>query len=116
MNHTDQSLADLLSLTCTVDDLGIVRYHNSEGKLHRIHGPAVVHPGGVEFWFADGQLHRDGGPAEVHPGGIEYWYHRGDRHRTDGPAVVFSDGGMCWWLWGRQYTFAEWTRLVSDDT
>lgn len=101
---TDDILAELLTLTLTrTDTVGGVEYTNSEGQLHRIHGPAVIYPNGLGGWYYHGRLHRENGPAITHPDGSEDWYHHGRRHRSDGPAEIWADGTQCWWLHGRRH-------------
>lgn len=71
---SDESLVELLTLNREVDSMGTIIYRNSEGKPHRIHGPAVLCPDGTEFWYQNGQLHREDGPALVDPRGEKHWY------------------------------------------
>ncbi len=84
---TDTQLAELLTLRCEVDQLGTIRYFNSEGLLHRQHGPAQM---GIshEGWFCDGKLHRVGGPAYTYTekyGGrtVSAWYTHGQHQRSE---------------------------------
>ena len=114
MNHTDESVAELLTLTREVDDWGTIRYRNSAGQLHRIHGPAMTLPDGSEIWFQTSRLHREGGPADTWPDGTEYWYLDGMRHRVGGPAVIYQDGDCQWWLNGQQLTEYEWRDQVAE--
>ena len=112
---TDDILAELLTLTLTrTDTVGGVEYTNSEGQLHRIHGPAVIYPNGLGGWYYHGRLHRENGPAITSPDGFEGWYHHGLRHRTDGPAVIRSDGQQQWCLDGHHVTQDEWRNKVRD--
>ena len=113
-NETDDALAEILTLTREVDDWGTIRYRNSAGQLHRIHGPAMTLPDGSEIWLHTSRLHREGGPADTWPDGSEYWYHLGDRHRVDGPAVIYPDGDCQWWLNGQQLTEYEWRDQVAE--
>ena len=103
LDESDESLAELLTLTREVDADGTIRYLNSAGQRHRRHGPAVILPNGTEYWCQHGDRHRVDGPAVIYPDGTEYWYQHGDRHRTDGPAAIYSDGSEIWyehgWLW-----------------
>lgn len=60
----------------------IVEYRNSEGKRHRLDGPAYI------------------------SGNYQEWYKNGKLHREDGPAVI--DGKyLTWYVDGVQYTEAE---------
>ena len=59
LDESDESLAELLTLTCVVDELGAIstiRYLNSEGQLHRVHGPAVIYNDGRKRWFQMGEI------------------------------------------------------------
>ena len=94
---TDQELAEILTLTCEVDGLGNIKYRNSAGKKHRIHGPAVILSDGGESWWLDGMRHRVGGPADTWADGTQLWYQCGQMHRTDGPAAIHADGTKWWY-------------------
>ena len=87
----DDILAELLTLTVTTDVRGYTSYTNQDGKLHRIHGPAVTRPNGTRVWYQNGQL-----------------------HRTDGPAVVFSHGERQYWINGRGFTENEFRRYQKS--
>ena len=87
MNHTDESVAELLTLTREVDDWGTIRYRNSAGQLHRIHGPAMTLPDGSEIWFQTSRLHREGGPAEICGDGTQRWWLHGQPVDPDDPSV-----------------------------
>ena len=89
-SESDEILAELLTLTCVVDELGTIRYLNSEGQLHRVHGPAVIYKDGAEYWFQDGL-----------------------RHSTYGPAVIYADGISFWYLHGDSMSEPEWKRAVA---
>ena len=71
---TDEALAELLTLTRTVDERGTITYRDSAGRVHRTHGPAVIHADGTQIWFRDGLLHRSDGPAVVRISGECYWW------------------------------------------
>jgi hypothetical protein len=90
----------------------------SEGRLHRVDGPALIHANGTSYWYRHGRKHRDDGPAVEYPSGqkewyrdgmlyhletpdhAHCWYQDGRRHRVDGPAVVRPDGERRWFLNG----------------
>ncbi len=84
---TDEQLAELLTLTQSVDEVGTIRYRNSEAELHRLHGPAVIYTDGSQRWYYNGVRHRSDGPAMTWPDGSKSWYQNGLLHRTDGPAI-----------------------------
>ena len=75
-NPSDEILAELLTLTCVVDELGTIRYLNSEGQLHRVHGPAVIYKDGRKRWFQMGEIEIRG-PAAIYSDGTEIWYENG---------------------------------------
>jgi hypothetical protein len=86
-----------------VDDLGIVRWYNSEWELHREDGPAVEFSNGTKHWFINGKEHRVDGPAVEcygENGGNKYWYIDGRLHRLDGPAIECEDGNEYWYIDG----------------
>ena len=66
-------LAEILSLTITVTNDG-TQYRNSDGQLHRVHGPAVISSRGGEGWYQNGKRHRIDGPAVIYPSGDQYWF------------------------------------------
>ena len=76
---SDQSLAELLTLTVEVDEYATC-YRNHLGQLHRIHGPAVIWRDGSKHWYIMGKRHRDDGPAVVNRDGTEYWYQHNVRY------------------------------------
>ena len=80
----------------TVYNDGTKEWRNDQNCLHRIGGPAIISPSGVEEWWFDGALHRDDGPAVTRDDGSEAWYRNGLRHREDGPATVFPNGSHGW--------------------
>jgi hypothetical protein len=82
---------------CEVDDLGITRYYDNDGRLHRDSGPAVIHPDGTHSWYRHGVRHRDDGPAVTWADGGEYWISNGKLQRLDGPAITRADGVARWY-------------------
>ena len=90
LDESDESLAELLTLTCVVDEIGTKRYRNSHGNLHRSHGAAVIYTDGAEYWYQDGL-----------------------RHSTYGPAVIYADGISFWYLHGDSMSEPEWKRAVA---
>jgi len=69
----------------TIDGIGIKRWRNKNGELHRVGGPAVEHGGG------DGKI----------------WYQNGERHRIDGPAFEYIDGSKLWYIRDRPFETKE---------
>ena len=87
---SEAAVFEILQLHLKVDDAGTRRYFNSEGQLHRVHGPAV------EFLSGD-----------------RWWYQNGKLHRTDGPAVVGSYGHIEWYINGEELTEAEFNQRAK---
>ena len=73
----------------------------SNGKLHRLDGPAIERPGGKEWWV-DGKRHRLNGPAREWESGFKSWWVNGKLHRLDGPAAEYSDGSKAWYVDGQE--------------
>ena len=106
MNESNDAVAELLTLTLTVDQWGDRIYRNSVGLLHRIHGPALECANGAKYWYLNGQLHRTTGPAVEWANGGYDWYQNGLRHRVWGPAYVRANERY-WYLNGEQFTEKE---------
>ena len=68
--------------TCEIDHLGNKRWFNSDGKLHRLDGPAVEYADGYKAWYRNDKLHRVDGPAIEYPSGRKEFYVRGKRCYT----------------------------------
>ena len=82
MTDSNDALAELLTLTLTVDQWGTRRYRNSLGELHRIHGPAIERANGYKSWWLNGRLYRTTGPAIDPFNGYKAWYLNG-KHLTE---------------------------------
>jgi hypothetical protein len=67
---------------------GYHTYVNTDGKLHREDGPAIVWDDGDKFWYYKGMRHRIGGPASETLSILE-WIRMNKRHRLNAPAVKF---------------------------
>ena len=111
-NLSDDALAELMTLTVTVTKDG-TRYRNSDGQLHRVHGPAVISSRGGEGWYQNGKRHRIDGPALIWADGTQFWYQNGMLHRTDGPALIWTDGGCEWWLNDKELTAEEYNERIN---
>ena len=107
MNDSSDALAELLTLTVTVNEHGTRIYRNPMGQTHRQHGPAVEFANGTKSWWLNGLRHRIDGPAIEMANGSKAWWLNGQRHRTDGPAVEWADGYKEWYLDGQQFTEEE---------
>jgi hypothetical protein len=64
----------------------------------------IIDEYGTIRWCSNGKLHRVDGPAREWADGDKEWYRNGIRHREDGPAVIYRDGAKSWWLHGKEYT------------
>ena len=71
-------------------------YRDSQGRLHRTDGPALIHANGSVKWYRHGVRHREDGPACIYVNGTRKWYRDGLRHRDDGPASTYPDGRRIW--------------------
>lgn len=47
-HHDDQS------------NVGVIKYYNKIGELHRENGPALICADGYKAWYINGELHRVG--------------------------------------------------------
>ena len=56
---------------------GTTRWRNSQGKIHRINGPAIHYNDGDRAWYLNGNYHRTNGPAYEKPSGTKFWYING---------------------------------------
>ena len=90
-NPSDAALAELLSLTVTVNSQGATMYRNHLGQFHRIHGPAVIYANGSEYWFRHDRL-----------------------HRVDGPAINWADGTRSWYLDDQKLTEEQWNERIRS--
>jgi uncharacterized protein YutE (UPF0331/DUF86 family) len=73
--------------------------------LHREDGPARIMDSNTErAWYTDGKLHRLDGPAYENVVGDEEWRVNGMLHRIGGPAVVYENRALPneWWVNGSQ--------------
>ena len=110
---TEAALFELLSLACRVDSDGYVRYYNTQGQLHRVHGPAIEYTNGGREWWQNGKMHRLDGPAVEYSDGRKFWCQNGLLHRLDGPAIE-SHGYRAWHINGKELTKAEWQQVVAS--
>jgi len=93
----------------TIDSDGDKVWKNSDGKLHRLDGPAVEWVNGYKFWYKNGNRHRDGDlPAVEGDDGGKWWWKNGNRHRDgDLPAIERADGTKEWWKNGNKIAEPE---------
>jgi len=52
-------------------------WHNKNGELHRIGGPAIEYLDGSAFYYVNGLLHNEEGPAIKYASGSEFYYIKG---------------------------------------
>jgi hypothetical protein len=99
------------------DKHGTRRWLDSNGKLHRDDGPAVIYADGTKEWFQHGRYHRDDGPAIDEADGDKEWWQHGRRHRDDGPAIEWDDNQNYWFLRDKYLSFNNWLDKVdmSDE-
>ena len=111
---TELALFELLSLECRVHPCGATTYRNRDGRLHRMHGPAIEYSDGGSEWFQNGLYHRIAGPAVECADGSEFWYQKGRLHRLDGPAIQCGGNVYRWYIDGTELTKAEWQQAVAS--
>ena len=111
---TEDAVFELLSLECRVGTDGTVHYYNAQGKLHRVHGPAVEYSNGRREWYQNGLRHRLGGPAGEYPNSYRAWWQNGQLHRVDGPAIEYANGIRAWYINDRKLTRAKWRQEVAN--
>lgn len=90
-----------------------MEYRNTEGRLHRIYGPAYVSTHyKVEEWYKDGELHRVNGPARTHKDS-KWYYVDGKLHRLDGPAVDAKGHPKQYWIGGQKLSPKEYKKEIE---
>ena len=68
---------------------------------------------GSKHWYSEGKIHRIDGPAIEYDNGTKYWYFEGKIHRIDGPAVEWANGEKYWWFEGKEVTKQEHKKLIA---
>lgn len=74
---SEENLVELLTLRKEVSAGGTTTYYNTDGDIHRIHGPAIIWDNGTAEWFMHGLRHRFGGPAIEYASGAKFWWENG---------------------------------------
>jgi len=87
--------------TMTVNSTGDREWTLSNGKLHRLDGPAIEWADGTKEWWVNNKRHREDGPAIEWASGKKEWYLNNKRHRVGGPAIERADGFKVWFLKGK---------------
>lgn len=64
----------------------------------------VEYNDGTKVYYTNGKHHRIDGPAYVGANDDRFWYKNGLPHREDGPAVEWADGEKEYWINGRLLT------------
>lgn len=72
------NMVELLALRKVINAKGETFYYNSDNRLHRIYGPALITSLGTQIWYKDGL-----------------------KHRTDGPAMIWASGHYECWVGGK---------------
>jgi len=77
-----------------------------------------VYSDGTTAWHTDGKVHRLDGPAIEYANGTKFYYQNDKRHRIDGPALDYPNGHVGWYLNDRRYTFDEFLERtpISPET
>ena len=76
------------------------KYWSEHGQWHRVDGPAIEYSNGTKQWYLCDKHHRVGGPAIELANGNKEWYQNGKPHREDGPAMEYADGYKAWYVNG----------------
>ena len=88
-----------------------VWYQN--GERHRLDGPAIEYANGTKHWYQNDKRHRLDGPAVEWANGDKEWYQNGKLHRLEGPAVEWSDGDKAWYINGKEYSEDEFNQITN---
>lgn len=67
----------------------------------------VEYDNGTKFWMSNGKYHRIDGPACEYFDGFKSWHFEGKLHRLDGPAVEWSNGTKRWFINGIEFSEKE---------
>ena len=87
-------------------------YLNTEGKKHRLFGPAYISTlYDIEIWFKNDEYHRIGGPAIRHKNTF-WWFQEGQPHNLHGPAFI-GGGPYEYWIEGRKYSPKEYKKEIN---
>ena len=68
---------------------------------------------GTKIWHTDGKVHRLDGPAIEYPDGSKFYFQDNKLNRTNGPALEYHDGHVGWHLNGIEYTFDQFLELTT---
>ncbi len=61
-DSSEYNLFEYLKYKIITDKYGSIRYYNSDGKLHREDGPAIICPNGYKMWYRNGECF----PSQIH--------------------------------------------------
>lgn len=77
-------------------------YWYKDGVIHRGYDKPAIISENAEMWLSNGKFHRINGPAVKWTNGRQEYYVRGQLHREDGPAVIDPKKGDEHWIDGKQ--------------
>ena len=67
------------------------------------HDYPEINSNGTKRWFnSEGKIHRENGPAVIWTDGTVCYYQDGKRHREDGPAIIWYNGDEEYWEYGKR--------------
>lgn len=72
---------------CSSNDIEVIKMNKQ--LLHNTQVPSISNEE-YEAWYSDGKLHRLDGPALTFKLGKKEWWVNGQRHREDGPAIEYT--------------------------
>ena len=98
-----------------IDKYSNIRYCNEHGQLHRLDGPALIHPNGDTFWYFNGKHHRTDGPAIIYSDGYQAYLVNGKLHRLDGPAIIRAGGTQYWYIHDNQLTEDQFNDITQSE-
>jgi len=98
-----------------IDENGTILYHNKNGQLHNLIGPAIEGSTGYKAYFINDKKHRLNGPAVIFSNGSKAYYVNNKLHRTDGPAIDFSNGRKEYWINGKRLTKEKFDKLTRKN-
>lgn len=98
----------------SLTDIHDITYVNTDGKLHRLFGPAYISElYDIEIWYKDGQFHRDNGPALRHKS-VFWWFKEGKPHNLYGPAHISGGRPPGYWINGVRLSPKEYKKQIRS--
>ena len=74
----------------------------------------IEYSNGSKQWFTNGRLHRLDGPAHEGSNGEKHWYINGKLHRLDGPACEGINEPQEYFVFGEKCSSKEHHKLLVD--